>query len=344
MSRRIPISTSTQGGSNRNSNQTNNQQGNHQTTGNNANKNWQTSSLDIVFSFSRSQAFFGSNLPSSPSFVARYRRPAEYRDNEEEDGFPPSHTDRDTSGNRSGDTGTRTGSEDREESIAPTDESWSEDELDQNGVQSWEQPPEVLPRNAVASNNPYANSRNRIRRQESSEAGSIVPNSIETVESEREGGGGVVEGGDYSTSLPYTRPTERTHLLVPRVSTTFTPPNFQSFAPESNTNVNNNNNHHHHQSMARDRRFSIISGETWEEAIEEQRGKSTYGQTLFNCVNVLVGVGLLAEPLAFADAGWIVGTFLLLFCALITCCESLSFSRTLQFSRTDQSPPLLRYR
>jgi solute carrier family 32 (vesicular inhibitory amino acid transporter) len=38
-------------------------------------------------------------------------------------------------------------------------------------------------------------------------------------------------------------------------------------------------------------------------------------------VNVLIGVGLLAEPLAFADAGWVLGSILLLFCALITNCE-----------------------
>lgn len=36
---------------------------------------------------------------------------------------------------------------------------------------------------------------------------------------------------------------------------------------------------------------------------------------------MLIGVGLLAEPLAFADAGWVLGSILLLFCALITNCE-----------------------
>ncbi|KDE05691.1 hypothetical protein MVLG_03925 [Microbotryum lychnidis-dioicae p1A1 Lamole] len=66
------------------------------------------------------------------------------------------------------------------------------------------------------------------------------------------------------------------------------------------------------------RRLSLISSEAWSAAIEEQRGESTWGQTLFNTVNVLIGVGLLAEPLAFADAGWAIGTILLLFCALIT--------------------------
>lgn len=50
------------------------------------------------------------------------------------------------------------------------------------------------------------------------------------------------------------------------------------------------------------RRFSMVSTHsTWledlEEVIEENKGKSTYIQTLFNLVNVLVGIGLLSTPL-----------------------------------------------
>lgn len=41
----------------------------------------------IVWSYSRSQAFFGSNLPSSPSFVQRYRRPSSrYNPSDDEEG------------------------------------------------------------------------------------------------------------------------------------------------------------------------------------------------------------------------------------------------------------------
>lgn len=47
---------------------------------------------------------------------------------------------------------------------------------------------------------------------------------------------------------------------------------------------------------------------------------------------MLIGVGLLAEPLAFADAGWVLGSILLLFCALITNCEH---SRSQVWSRAD---------
>jgi hypothetical protein len=48
-------------------------------------------------------------------------------------------------------------------------------------------------------------------------------------------------------------------------------------------------------------------------------GKSTYGQTLFNCIAVLLGIGMLSEPLAFAYAGWLWGTVLIIFFGLITC-------------------------
>lgn len=47
-------------------------------------------------------------------------------------------------------------------------------------------------------------------------------------------------------------------------------------------------------------------------------GQSTLPQTIFNSVNVLVGVGLLALPLAMRYAGWIPGLIFLVFSALST--------------------------
>ncbi|KAJ6627226.1 transmembrane amino acid transporter protein-domain-containing protein [Mycena sp. CBHHK59/15] len=48
-------------------------------------------------------------------------------------------------------------------------------------------------------------------------------------------------------------------------------------------------------------------------------GQSTFGQTLFNCVAMLVGVGLLSMPLAFAYAGWVIGIVLVLSYGFISC-------------------------
>ncbi|KAL9091490.1 MAG: hypothetical protein Q9165_004876 [Trypethelium subeluteriae] len=47
-------------------------------------------------------------------------------------------------------------------------------------------------------------------------------------------------------------------------------------------------------------------------------GQSTLPQTVFNSVNVLVGVGLLALPLSFKYAGWLIGMLFFLFSAVST--------------------------
>lgn len=46
--------------------------------------------------------------------------------------------------------------------------------------------------------------------------------------------------------------------------------------------------------------------------------KSSFVQTIFNAVNVLVGVGILALPLSFRLAGWLYGSIILVFCCLAT--------------------------
>ncbi|KAG2077126.1 hypothetical protein BDR04DRAFT_1089441 [Suillus decipiens] len=48
-------------------------------------------------------------------------------------------------------------------------------------------------------------------------------------------------------------------------------------------------------------------------------GQSTYGQTLFNSIAILLGIGMLSEPLAFAYAGWIGGTALIVFMGFLNC-------------------------
>ncbi|KAF1971830.1 hypothetical protein BU23DRAFT_535997 [Bimuria novae-zelandiae CBS 107.79] len=48
-------------------------------------------------------------------------------------------------------------------------------------------------------------------------------------------------------------------------------------------------------------------------------GQSTLPQTIFNSVNVLVGVGLLTLPLALKYSGWIIGMVFLAFSAITTC-------------------------
>lgn len=46
--------------------------------------------------------------------------------------------------------------------------------------------------------------------------------------------------------------------------------------------------------------------------------KSSFLQSAFNAVNVLVGVGILALPLSLRLAGWLYGSLIFLFCCLAT--------------------------
>lgn len=47
-------------------------------------------------------------------------------------------------------------------------------------------------------------------------------------------------------------------------------------------------------------------------------GQSTLPQTVFNSINVLIGVGLLSLPMGFKYAGWLCGMVTLLLCAAVT--------------------------
>lgn len=54
-------------------------------------------------------------------------------------------------------------------------------------------------------------------------------------------------------------------------------------------------------------------------AIGPPIGQSTFSQTLFNATALLLGIGMLSEPLAFSYAGWICGTLLIVLYGIITC-------------------------
>jgi hypothetical protein len=126
-------------------------------------------------------------------------------------------------------------------------------------------------------------------------------------------------------------PSESSPLLMPRRSytkSTYTLNNDARSTFNGSVRIRRSNG-----TASRRRRSSVAASvlsnaTTWkdivEEAIEEGKGSSTEMQTLFNLVNVLVGIGLLSLSLAFSEAGWGLGMFLLVFCALITNCESSS--------------------
>ncbi|BGP49474.1 hypothetical protein JCM10450v2_005365 [Rhodotorula kratochvilovae] len=254
------------------------------------------SSLDLVFSFSRAAGFFGENLPTGPSFVDADRYPRASFDGDHLAGpAGPDSSDRERT-----DDAEETDDHDHEEA-------WSGDDLD-GGAHSWDglaagegAAREHLPPNAVAR----GRTAHRVSR-------------------------GAVAAQEQQAPAPSWRDqpaaTERTALLPPIGPTS---PSASHISPDgsavhpsfSDTAIDDEE--YLASGVARirssgKRRASTFSREAWKAAIEEHRGESTWGQTLFNTVNVLVGVGLLANPLAFADAGWVFGTILLLFCALVT--------------------------
>lgn len=116
-------------------------------------------------------------------------------------------------------------------------------------------------------------------------------------------------------------PTESTPLLsAPSTGKTPTKP---TWAPEHLSPLN---------SPSRSRRGSRGS-EAYRRASARRPvgpphvGDSSDGQTLFNAVAVLVGIGLLSMPLAFSYAGWIGGTFMLIGFSFITCTTAKMLSK-----------------
>ncbi|CCD26772.1 Avt1p NDAI_0I02030 [Naumovozyma dairenensis CBS 421] len=67
-------------------------------------------------------------------------------------------------------------------------------------------------------------------------------------------------------------------------------------------------------------------------------GQSTGPQTIFNSINVLIGIGLLALPLGLKYAGWVIGLILLMTFAFGTFCTAELLSRCL-----DTDPTLMSY-
>lgn len=226
------------------------------------------SSLDLVFSFSRSAAFFGDNLPSGPSFVDshRYRHPGQNDDGDSSFGGP---SDRD-----------REASEEREESIATTsDDHWSADETDGQAPDSWDKDPtlqrrEQLPPNALLA---PTSKRRPGKARSRAEAGPSY--------------GSSPKHGAESGRTPESRTRaadERTPLIPsgPKSpSVNGEQRKLKASIPRQISAENSAGRSAKSPMSSSVRRLSIISSEAWQAAIEENRGQSTWGQTLFNtCV------------------------------------------------------------
>ncbi|KAE8382129.1 transmembrane amino acid transporter protein-domain-containing protein [Aspergillus bertholletiae] len=63
-------------------------------------------------------------------------------------------------------------------------------------------------------------------------------------------------------------------------------------------------------------------------------GQSTLPQTIFNSVNVLIGIGLLSLPLAMKQAGWLLGLTFLSFAAVVTSYTAKILAKCLDVDRS----------
>ncbi|KAK9899790.1 hypothetical protein P389DRAFT_4127 [Cystobasidium minutum MCA 4210] len=353
------------------------------------------SSLDIVWSYSRSQAFYGSNLDCNPSFISRYRRPGHQDEDEEDDdgdededdedgedddgvrGEAPSDAEsgrkprRRTRGSRGAQSVTHGQPASRDSSLASTEDD-TEDASDtgrarrhtrrhtEDGLPDLDSPiddrfsspdrhtssrrqgrglspAERRPSNSVERPNKTKQTHARRPSDQPSylAGGSSLGLSLDPVSAY-----GPSESGDSSavnSSDADGRSTDGSHAQHPLRLSERSP-----LLPKKRSQPG----HLHHAIVEEDeaiygssppdtvpfprrspgmslrKRSSGAGTKLRRKSSAAKRfnpqGSSTFGQTLFNAINVLIGIGILALPLAFSQAGWILGILLLIFCSALT--------------------------
>lgn len=211
-------------------------------------------SSDLVWSYSRSQAFYSNNFNTSPSFVAETRWRGPHADLDEEDDEQVGEDD---------------------------DEEYLEEYLDSDGEQEAQR---VNP------------SEHDVRTGEDDLMFSAPPWSDDSqyLTSRRP------SGADRAPKS-FERRTSDSAKLTPTANEA-TPLLLQ-------------NKRNSRSSVSRRRKSSNA---TIRPALQHPTGRSTFGQTLFNCVNALVGVGILSLPLALSYAGLPLGIALFVLAGLIT--------------------------
>ncbi|KIK71192.1 hypothetical protein GYMLUDRAFT_235550 [Collybiopsis luxurians FD-317 M1] len=110
-----------------------------------------------------------------------------------------------------------------------------------------------------------------------------------------------------STPLLHSKPSFRS--TSSRTRTTFPQTGGPSYGLHDPVDAS-----HHPPPVLRRASTSSISGHG-----DYTRGQSTFGQTLFNSIAILLGIGMLSEPLAFAYAGWVTGTLLIILYGFMSC-------------------------
>ncbi|KAN0064042.1 hypothetical protein ACQY0O_003648 [Thecaphora frezii] len=264
------------------------------------------SSLDLVWSYSRSQAFHAENLATSPSFVERHwagRHLDDFSSVDEHDTDHYSHhDDRDDDDDDYDDNDNSLRADDVDgRSNADAESALSRfDGLDGTGANAW--PGQALPPNAVQrtgarDRNGFRASHSRLSVASDSSALRDPFAQEDDPAHKRDGGSPVAVAAAASASATDKAATESTPLL----GGARTVDSYASARRRSRMSA---------QSRFGDSHASIAPGHI--------EGTSTFLQSWFNTVNALIGIGILALPLAFSYAGWIGGVALFVLCGALT--------------------------
>lgn len=297
------------------------------------------SSLDLVWSYSRSQAFYGNNIATSPSFVERRwagqdleEADSIYEEEEESEYISGEDEESDDDDELSGEAQSRSGTD------ADTDTASmaSDARFGPSGEFEWEG--EALPPNATRRT-PRRRSKARDRRVEQLESADDEDDSSRSRSRSPKrlaaGGQPLRERGSHTKLNPNRSDLQRRSQISSSVSGE---PLRDPFADDDLGNNDGSSKDSEATPLLSSKRstdakrkstpYGALHRASESGAISTRSGDSTYTtpelgnstllQSWFNTVNALVGVGILALPLAFSYAGWIGGTVLFLVCGLLT--------------------------
>lgn len=282
------------------------------------------SSLELVWSYSRSQAFYAGNLGSSPSFTdsrwqgASYDTGIESSDNIDEDDYEDDDDDDD---------------EEDDDGSASQDEQW--DAQRRRRVDSEDgllQPPEVFPHSApwsdesgeagetrIGTSSPQPDLRRPTDRRISRLA-SGDDRSGERSRSRDRSPKDLGYGKHAEAALP-RRPSNLNQQPTSNEATALLPSRNKAY----NSTGTEEQQRRFSRSSASKRRPSGVSlgsrrirRRPSQPQHQHPRGTSTFKQTLFNCINALVGVGILSLPLALSYSSLTIGIPLFLGAGLLT--------------------------
>ncbi|KAJ1599209.1 hypothetical protein NDA14_004314 [Ustilago hordei] len=302
------------------------------------------SSLDLVWSYSRSQAFYGNNIATSPSFVeSRWagqdleegsesidQDDQEYISGDESENYyaSTSHSrsgtdaDADTDTDADADTDTDTASMASDARFGPSDGfEWEGEALPPNATQRTRRRSKARDRRLErleSADDEHERSRSRSTSpkrlagpRERASNSKLNPNRLSSTASATSatGRGGDVLRDPFAVDGDGDAPqlgkdSEATPLLGRNRS--------------SDANLASRRKSSNYAALHRPSESGAISNRSESSYQGHELGNSTLLQSWFNTVNALVGVGILALPLAFSYAGWIGGAVLFLVCGLLT--------------------------